>query len=130
MKRLAFAAAVALCLTAPAAWAQGGLDRLRAMDANGDGTITRAEAEAARGVMFGRLDGDHDDFISPAERDGAHNPRARRALEGADANQDGRISRAELMARPYAGFDRLDANSDGVISAAELEAVRARRNGG
>lgn len=126
---LIVAAAATLCATPAQAQQRGGLDRLMAMDANGDGAITRAEAEAARGAMFNRLDRDRDGYLSTSEQNAAQGM-GRRGLEGADADNDARISRAELMAQPYRAFDRLDANSDGAISAAELETVRTRANAG
>jgi hypothetical protein len=121
--------AVAAALIASPAFAQqggGALAMLQAADANGDGAITRAEAQAARGALFDRLDADHNGYLSEAERANANRQgsQARRGLEGADTNNDGRISRAELMAQPYRGFDRLDRNDDGIVSAEEIEAVR------
>ena len=118
---------VAACLTASPALAQqgGALAMLQAADANGDGAITRAEAQAARATMFDRLDADHDGFISQSERASRQDAQARRSLEGADANHDGRISRAEMMNQPYRGFDWLDRNNDDILSAQELESARA-----
>jgi Ca2+-binding EF-hand superfamily protein len=127
MKFPGLLAAALLLASSGAAWAQtgGGLQRLRAMDANGDGVITRAEAESARQTQFARLDTDHDGYLSQAERSAA--PGGGRMLNMVpDPDADGRISRAELMAAPYRVFDRLDANDDGAISAAEIEAARAR----
>ncbi|MEZ5961985.1 MAG: hypothetical protein R3C30_16410 [Hyphomonadaceae bacterium] len=126
--RFAWLAAIA-CLAAPSAFAQqgaGAIAMMQAADSNGDGAITRAEAQAARGVMFERLDADHDGYISEAERTNANRQggQARRGLEGTDTNHDGRISRAEMMNQPYRGFDRLDRNHDDVLSAEELEAAR------
>jgi len=127
--RFAWLAAIA-CLAATPAFAQqggGALAMLQAADTNGDGAITRAEAQIARGAMFNRLDVDHDGDLSEAERTNANRQggQARRGLEGADANNDGRISRAEMMNQPYRGFDRLDRNNDDVVSAEELEAARS-----
>jgi hypothetical protein len=120
-------AAVVLAAASPV-WAQqrgGGLDRLVAMDANGDGAITRAEAEAARTAQFNRLDTDHDGYLSQAERAAA--PGGGRMLNQLpDGDSDGRISRTEMMAAPYRGFDRLDADGNGTLSAQEIETARAR----
>lgn len=112
--------ALALIGAAPA-WAQqgGGLESLMALDANGDGALSRAEAEAGRTVVFNCVDSDHDGYLSEAERG------ERRMLQAIqDSDGDGRISRAEIMAAPYRGFDRLDRDSDGVITAEEIEAAR------
>lgn len=60
-------------------------------------------------------------------------------LKKADANNDGRITRAEFNAQTEAHFKRMDTNNDGVITTEELQALRAahgnhgnrpNRNGG
>lgn len=119
------------CLAAPA-WAQGrGGDMLAAMDANGDGAVTRAEAQAARDTMFTRMDADGDGFISQAERAAMREETARRRQRGnADANGDGRVSRSEFMGQPFRGFDMADANNDGVVTGDEMAALRGRGRGG
>lgn len=129
MRIFVFAAAGALLLSSPA-WAQRGnpFDQMMALDANGDGAITRAEAEAGRAALFARLDADHDGALSQTERSGGG--RAMQALSSADRNNDGHISRVETMSAPYRGFDRMDANSDNVVSAQEIERVRTRLGGG
>ncbi len=122
--------AVAGILAATSAWAQkgGGMAALQAMDSNGDGSITRAEAQAARATMFDRLDTDDDGALDATERAAANGQgQMARSLEGADANNDGRIVRAEMMSQPYRGFDRLDRNNDDVLSADEIEALRNMR---
>jgi len=126
--RLGMVIAAAVLAVATSVWAQqrgGGVDMLMAMDANGDGVITRAEAEAARTAQFNRLDTNEDGYLSQAERSAA--PRAARMLNRLpDGDSDGRISRAEMMAAPYRGFDRLDADGNGTLSAQEIETARAR----
>lgn len=124
--------AIALGLALPsAALAQARGAALMAMDANHDGSITRAEAEAGRAVLFARLDADGDAVLSSEERAGQQGgERLARVLARADANGDGLISRAEFMGQPYRGFDRFDTDHDGVLSGAELAALRARQSGG
>lgn len=127
--RLAWLAAAAALVATPvfAQQAGGALAMLRAADANRDGSITRAEAQFARGAMFGRLDADHDGYLSQTERTHGDDSAAgagRRSLDGADTNHDGRISRAEMTSLPYRGFDRLDRNHDDVVSADEIERMR------
>lgn len=122
-------AALAMAVATPAhAQRLSSGEVLAAMDANGDGALTRAEAEGARGRMFEQLDNNRDGALSQAERDGARSRVARnaaQAIAGGDADRDGFVSRAEAMARPYPMFDRLDRNRDNVLNGDELNAVRA-----
>ena len=127
--RLLFLTAAAALVATPAS-AQGALDRLMALDANADGAISRAEARAGREDMFDRLDADRNGYLSETERNAARGDRASQALGRADTNSDGQISRAEAIAAPYRGFDRLDANNDDIVSSQEIEAARARFGGG
>jgi len=119
----------AACLFATPAFAQGGGRGFAAMDTNGDGQVTRAEAEAGRVAQFTRLDADRNGALSEGERNAAG--RAAQAISRADTNGDGSVSRAEIMAQPYRLFDRLDTDDNDVLSTAELEAARQQRlNGG
>lgn len=127
--RLAWLALAAGLIAAPAFAQQGSgaLALLQAADANHDGSITRAEAQFARGLMFGRLDADRDGYLSQAERSAADRrggDQGQRGWARADANHDGRISRAEMTNLPYRGFDWLDRNRDDVVSADEIERAR------
>lgn len=124
--RLAWILVAAGLVASPAFAQQGGgrLAMLEAADANHDGAITRVEAQTARAAMFDRLDRDRDGFLSAAERSGGGAGQGRNGLDGADANSDGRISRAEMTNMPYRGFDRLDRNHDDVVSAEELQLAR------
>jgi len=140
---------------------RGGMDHhgmrgsmmLRAADANGDNTITRAEVEQLQGEMFAWMDRNGDGYLSAEDRspvfqrlraireaeagndDGERRHRGRRGrgmgrdhVRIADANEDGRISREEFMSQGHPGFDRLDANSDGSVTPDELDAaVESRR---
>lgn len=126
---------------------------LRAADANGDNTITRAEVEQLQGEMFEWMDRNGDGYLSADDRSpvfqrlrairdaeasedgGERRERGRRGrgrggdrARMADTNEDGRISREEFMSHGHPGFDRLDANSDGSITPDELDAaVESRR---
>jgi Ca2+-binding EF-hand superfamily protein len=123
---LGFAAltgAAGLALAQDSASGQRGLFQA---DANNDGVLTRQEFDAGRDGHFTRLDANSDGQLSREEmramRGDRHHRGGRRGmhgLRGADANNDGAITRDEFLARPLQHFDRLDANNDGVISAAE-----------
>lgn len=105
-------------------------------DANSDGVLTRQEFDAGRTALFARLDRDSNGQLAPEEMHamrgehrggrGGHGLR----LEGADANNDGNITREEFMTHPTEMFDRLDANHDGVIAASERPQHGERRHGG
>jgi Ca2+-binding EF-hand superfamily protein len=118
----ALSAGVATAQTSPAPGQGGG--RFAAMfaaaDANHDGTITRAEFDAARAARFTQMDADHNGSLSASEMPrwgGAQHVRG-------DANGDGAVSRAEWDAESARMFSRLDADNNGAISQAELTAAQ------
>lgn len=144
MRKLFIAvSAAALAAVAGAAMAQGpdaprhgpgGM--LFQSDTNQDGTLTRAEFDAARAAEFTRLDANRDGSLTREERRAGRADRSGRrgghrgmGMDGVDANNDGNITRAEFLARPTAHFDRIDANHDGVITAAERPQRRERPAG-
>lgn len=109
-----------------------------AMDANKDGNITKAEAEAYQAAEIASMDANKDGKISADELAAFHiakmkqnmDARAKdmagKMIERLDTDKDAALSTAELSARPNAGkmFDRLDGNSDDVISTEELAAAK------
>lgn len=127
--RYAIAAAALLGLASPA-WPRG--SGLAKMDADHDGVVTRAEFAAHRDAMFDRLDQNRDGLVSPADfpRLARFRPagyqRITAALQQADRNGDGAVSRAELAAAPMTLFDRADSNRDGRIDTMEADAAKAR----
>lgn len=114
----------------------GGRRMLEAADANHDGSISRAEFNAAHAARFAEMDANHDGSLSQDERpqwggrrgggDASATPAANRPNRG-DANGDGVISRAEYDAQGAQQFDRMDANHDGNITQDEMQAMRDRR---
>ncbi len=102
-------------------------------DANSDGVLTRAESDAGREATFARLDADRNGQLTREEMRAERGERGDRGrhgrrgggrhggpgFEGADANNDGNITREEFLARPTEMFNRIDANHDGVIQASE-----------
>jgi Ca2+-binding EF-hand superfamily protein len=74
---------------------------------------------------FARLDANGDGEISGDELPG------RGALvASADANKDGKISKAEYMAQAAARFAKMDANGDGKITPDEMKAMGQRMREG
>lgn len=158
MKKIVLFGAAAAALIATPALAQqgrGGFER-------GAG-VTRAEVETRVRDMFARLDANRDGFVTQAEAQAVRgaaraerqeNRGQRREARFArlDANRDGSISRAEFLARPERGerraerraarlerrgqrgglmarlggkrFERIDADKDGRISLAEVTMQR------
>jgi Ca2+-binding EF-hand superfamily protein len=117
--------------------------RLREIDANRDGVLTReefrtyrAQARSNRQAMrFEAIDADRDGRISEAELD-AHlhamvDRRSDRRFAAIDADGNREITRQEFDAAPErlrerardAGFARLDANGDGSVDRAEAAAL-------
>lgn len=98
------------------------------LDANRDGFITQAEADAARvqlgermakrgGAMFDRLDSNRDGTITRAEVDAALAARPQKAGQ----QSAGRASRWDRLAA------RLDTNKDGAITRAEFDSRQSNR---
>lgn len=85
-------------------------------DANGDGTVTRAEFMAQAGARFDARDADRGGTVAADERRGP--------MRGAPA-----ATRAEATARAGTMFDRLDTNRDGVLSDAERWSAMGRMGG-
>ena len=134
MKRLLIATALgALAAAAPAQAAQAAKEpqparkadlqkrldaRFAQMDTSKDGSLTRAEVEAA-----------HASFVKLTRA--VVTRQMRQEFTAADSNKDGKISLAEMTAAaPPSGkasaakaFERFDSNKDGQVSPAELTAA-------
>jgi Ca2+-binding EF-hand superfamily protein len=154
----AFAAAAPAPAAKPAGAAQPaptraalikGLDAtFKAVDTNGDGSISAAEAQAAEGKVqqqrltrvranveaeFAKLDTNKDGQLSKAEFMAAAPTSAGNAPNGAaivaqlDKNKDGKVTADEYKAPRLAMFDKLDTNHDGTISPTERQAAQAGR---
>ncbi|MDP1777846.1 MAG: EF-hand domain-containing protein [Brevundimonas sp.] len=127
------------------------VQRLTAIDADRDGSVTAEERRAAMqarmagraDARFDRLDADDDGAVSRAEFDAAREtgrearadhrgPRPMRAHRGpargqrgmARAEARGPVVIADAQARAEQAFTRLDADNDGFVTAAEGRAGR------
>jgi hypothetical protein len=96
----------------------GGMAGMMRADTNGDGRISRAEADAQASQRFDRMDLNHDGFLTTDEMQG---PGAR-MMGRADADHDGKLSRSEFLVQAGNRFDRIDANRDGQITPDEMKA--------
>ena len=64
-------------------------------DADGNGTLTRAEAQAHATQMFARMDANQDGKLDAADRTAKRAEMQAKMVERFDADKDGNISRAE-----------------------------------
>lgn len=110
------------------------------LDANKDGKVERAEAEAFHkkavatvdrlkreaATTFSRLDTNKDNMLSREEylSIAGNSPPKEMWFDGNDANKDGRVELNEAVRRVQITFDALDTNKDGKLSAPEKAAAR------
>ena len=126
-----------------------GLDsNFKAIDANGDGTLSSSELAAAEGKVqqrrlaairarvdgeFTKLDTNKDGQLSKAEFMAAAPSSAGAAPNGAkivaqlDKNKDGKVNGDEYRAPALSRFDVIDSNHDGSLSATERQAASAKQ---
>ena len=109
----------------------------RKMDADKDGTVTRAEiegferavslskAQAKNRQMFAMLDTNGDGQLSASEFSRLVSPGrvdAAPVLARMDINRDQSISLVEYRTATLGNFDRMDADKDGIVTPAEMKA--------
>ena len=103
-----------------------GMERLKAADTNGDGMISRAEAQALPRLAerFDAIDANGDGQVTRDELRFAHGQAMRtRLVRHLDKDGDGKVSKAEALAAAEERFNRADANHDGFLTAEELQAA-------
>jgi len=136
---LALVPATALAADEPARAAPG--ERWAALDTDGDGAVSLAEAEAgAPGFArnFGRFDADSDGRVTREEMHNAREAgraqaqaRAEERWQAADTNGDGSIDLAEAqtgMPRAAQNFGRIDADNNGLLSRDEMRGAMRERH--
>ncbi|MCC1493843.1 EF-hand domain-containing protein [Cognatishimia sp. F0-27] len=139
MKRtLLTLALLALCAPVSAETPQPGGHFVENWDVDGDGAVTLADIESRRADVFMTFDADENGVLDRAEYDlfdearandmkdnAGHGKGMRRASEGMtlafnDADADGRVSRAEFLARSADWLAMLDRNGDGHVTGADF----------
>lgn len=116
-----------------------GEDMFKRWDSNGDGVISRDEAQAAGAgriaKKFDSLDKDKDGQLTPDELRAARDDRMAAMKErfdtdfrNADKNGDGSLTKEEAAGMPMLArhFDEVDTNKDGVVTREEIEAHHAK----
>ncbi len=99
--------------TAPRPPMRGPMGDMARADANGDGTLTRAEATAAAESAFARMDANRDGRLTEADRTAAGADHSAAMFARLDSNSDGSISRSEWDAGHSAMAGRMAAAGDG-----------------
>ena len=120
----------------------------KALDNNGDGTLSQAEIAAAEAkgqqqrlstvrskieAEFTKLDTNKDgqlsraEFMAAAPQSAGAPPNGANLLAQLDKNKDGKVSTDEYRAPILSRFDRADTNHDGTLSATERQAAQATR---
>lgn len=109
-------------------------DLLKQFDKDGDGRISREEAQAAPRLAkhFDEIDTNKDGYLSNEELASARQMATDRMFARIDTDGDGKISRTEAQRFPRlaAHFDQIDTDKDGYLTRAELKAAHQRRLAG
>ena len=106
--------------------------KLKMLDTDGDGRVSRSEFIAGKQNKIQRADANKDGVVTADEATVTKAEkkhwwsRSDKPVEGvnkADTNNDGQVTTAEASAGAEASFNKLDTNSDGFLSTDELEAA-------
>lgn len=112
-------------------------ERLRAKDADHNGSWSRSELQRMPDAVFAKLDKNADGVLTQAELDAARAARttqrgehAQRFFDKLDANRDGYVDGQELVSVAQRRLAKLDANGDGVVQQQEWKTGRHGRGMG
>jgi hypothetical protein len=107
--------------------------KLKMLDTDGDGRISRAEYVAGKQDKIQRVDANRDGVVTADEASTgkaekkhwwSRSDKSTDHVNQADTNNDGQVTAAEASAAAETSFDKMDTDSDGFLSAAELDAAR------
>ncbi|MET1756077.1 hypothetical protein ABVV53_11510 [Novosphingobium sp. RD2P27] len=113
MKKYMIGLSMAALAVAGSAFAAPGSGQAM-VDTNGDGVITRSEAQSAAATMFTRLDANRDGKLDQLDHEQRRQQMKTAKFDRLDANKDGQISREEFMADT--GRDKHAAYKDGSMA--------------
>lgn len=120
---LALVAGALLMSHLPVASAAGRGDKIRAFDADNDGTLDLAEMKTRGSAVFSKLDRDHDGTLDKREL-------GRRLTAGelavADRDHDGTLMRDEYLAVVEQRFRAANPDRDGTLDRKELDSRAGR----
>ncbi|MGO9391635.1 EF-hand domain-containing protein [Rhodoblastus sp.] len=116
---ISFAGLIAFAAS-PAA-ARSGLPK--GLDTDNDATIDLAEAKKAAGVLFDKLDHEHDGTLDAKE---LRRRMKKGELSAADLDKDGTLTKDEYLAVVEARFKAADTDNDGTLTAKELHSTAGR----
>ena len=110
--------------------------KVKMLDTDGDGRVSRSEFVAGKQEKIQRLDANNDGVLTPAESSTAAKPEKKHwwsrgdkpadkaaGINAADTNGDGQVTSTEATAYADKSFARLDANNDGFLTESELKAA-------
>lgn len=108
-------------------------EHLKEVDSNGDGVVTKDEADAAHQAHFGKSDTDNDGTISYEEFEVKAIERARehakKMFAHMDKDEDGNINAEEFSSRSAGKFDKMDVDGDGKVTKEEMNAHHKSHGG-
>ena len=109
---------------------EGMIERLLAMDTDGDDRLAPEELPEPMRQRFDRMDENGDGYVEPSEIETmmqrATSRRGRGAWMQRDADGDGKLSIDEVPPRLQERFEQLDTDGDGLLDEQELAAMRGR----
>ncbi|MBC2776151.1 EF-hand domain-containing protein [Parasphingopyxis marina] len=106
-----------------ARWLEHRNEAWSSADADGNGSLNRAEYDAMSEARAARMRAHGDRAATEGRSRGA---RHAAHFERMDSDSDGRVTLAEISERALARFDRADANSDGTVTPEERRAAVRR----
>lgn len=112
---------------------EGMIERLLAMDTDGDDRLAPEELPEPMRQRFDRMDENGDGYVEPSEIETmmqrASSRRGRGAWLQRDADGDGKLSIDEVPPRLQERFEQFDTDGDRLLDEQELAALRGRMGG-